>query len=123
MLVTTMFVTWRKLNDRYYAYLVASYWDKEKKGPRTSATYLGSSLAAAQKNLEKKLANSASLSSRAKIELLAKLGEKAPPEVINLPTKDRAKDSVVRQLGKLREKYATRQDIAFVLERAIERLS
>ena len=123
MVVTTMFVTWRKLNNRYYAYLVASYWDKEKKGPRTTATYLGNSLASAQKNLEKTLANTANLTSRTKIELLGKLGEKAPEEVINMPTKDRAKDSVIRQLGKLREKYATRQDIAFVLDRAIERLS
>ncbi|MDR3591426.1 MAG: hypothetical protein P4N41_17365 [Negativicutes bacterium] len=119
-----MYITWRKLNNRYYAYLVASYWDKEKKAPRTTASYLGSSLTSAQKNLEKTLANlETPLTSRAKIDLLAKLGEKAPPEVINLPSKDRAKESVIRQLTKLRTKYAGRADLVFVLERAIERLS
>lgn len=119
-----MYVTWRKLNNRYYAYLVASYWDKEKKAPRTSATYLGSSLASAQKTLEKTLASlETPLSSRAKIDLLTKLGEKAPEEVVNLPTRDRAKESVLRQLSKMKTKYAGRADLVFVLERAIERLS
>lgn len=120
-----MYITWRKLNNRYYAYLVSSYWDKEKKSPRTTAAYLGSNLSTAQKTLEKSLANLPpnTLTSRAKIDLLAKLGEKAPPEVINLPSKDRAKDSVIRQLSKLRDKYAARPDITFALERAIERLS
>jgi len=119
-----MYITWRKLNSRYYAYLVASYWDKEKKAPRTTATYLGSSLTSAQKTLEKTLANlETPLPARIKIDLLAKLGAKAPAEVINLPPRDRAKESVLRQLGSLRTKYATRQDLVFVLERAIERLS
>ena len=119
-----MYITWRKLNNKYYAYLVASYWDKEKKAPRTTATYLGSSLSSAQKNLERTLANMENpLPSRTKIDLLAKLGAKAPEEVVNLPAKDRAKESVLRQLGKMRLKYAARADLAFVLDRAIERLS
>jgi hypothetical protein len=120
-----MYVTWRNLNNRYYAYLVSSYWDKEKKAPRTAAVYLGSSLPTAQKNLEKHLFNlpPGQLSSRAKIDLLAKLGERAPEEVVNLPTRDRAKESVLRQLHKLRAHYADRSDLVFVLDRAIERLS
>jgi hypothetical protein len=82
-----MYITWRKLSNRYYAYLVSSYWDKEKKAPRTTAVYLGSSLPTAQKNLEKHLFNLTpnQLSSRAKIELLAKLGEKAPPRSLTCP--------------------------------------
>ena len=120
-----MYITWRKLSNRYYAYLVASYWDKEKKAPRTTAVYLGCSLPTAQKNLEKHLYNlpANQLSSRAKIDLLAKLGEKAPDEVVNMPTRDRAKESVVRHLTKLRARHAGRTDIALVLDRAIDRLS
>jgi hypothetical protein len=119
-----MYITWRKLNNRYYAYLVASYWNKEKKAPRTTATYLGSSLSSAQKNLEKTLSNlSVPLTSRAKIDLLAKLGQKAPEEVVNLPSRDLAKESVLRQLNKMRTKYAIRPDITFVLDKAIERLT
>lgn len=120
-----MYITWRKLSNRYYAYLVASYWDKEKKAPRTTAVYLGSSLPTAQKNLEKHLFNLPpnQLSSRAKIDLLAKLGEKAPTEVVNMPSRDRAKESVLRHLNKLRAHHAARSDITFVLDRAIERLS
>lgn len=120
-----MYVTWRKLSNRYYAYLVSSYWDKEKKAPRTAAVYLGSSLVTAQKNLEKHLAGlpPSQLSSRSKIDLLAKLGEKAPDDVVNLPSRDRAKESVLRHLNKLRTHHAARADIVYVLDRAIERLS
>jgi hypothetical protein len=119
-----MYVTWRKLNNRYYAYLIASYWDKEKKAPRTAATYLGNTLSVAQKKLEKTFNNMPNpLSSRTRIDLLAKLGEKAPDEVINLPAKDRAKEAVINQLVKLKTRYSNRQDITFALERAIERLS
>lgn len=120
-----MYITWRKLNNRHYAYLVASYWDKAKKAPRTSAVYLGSSLATAQKNLEKHLTNLPpnQLSSRAKIDLLAKLGERAPDDVVNLPSRDRAKESVLRHLSKLKARHAARPDLVFVLDRAIERLS
>jgi hypothetical protein len=120
-----MYITWRKLSNRYYAYLVASYWDKEKKAPRTSSIYLGSSLPSAQKNLEKHLFNLPpnQLSSREKIDLLAKLGEKAPDEVVNMPTRDRAKEAVLRQLNKLKDRYSARSDITFALERAIDRLS
>lgn len=118
-----MYVTWRKLGNNYYAYLVESFWDKEKKAPRTSAVYLGSSLPTAQKNLEKNLCANLSIPTRLKIDILAKLGEKAPPEVVNLPSRDRAKETVLRQLNKLRAKYEDRSDITFVLDRAIEKFS
>lgn len=119
-----MYITWRKLNNRHYAYLVTSYWCKEKKAPRTATVYLGASLMTAQKNLERELAKlDKALPSRVKIDLLSKLGEKAPADVINLAPRDRAKEAVLRQLGKLREKYQNRQDLTLVLDRAIERLS
>jgi hypothetical protein len=58
-----------------------------------------------------------------KNHLLAKLGEKAPDEVVNMPTRDRAKEAVLRQLNKLKDRYSARSDITFALERAIDRLS
>jgi hypothetical protein len=118
-----MYIFWKQNGNGHYAYLMSAYWDKDKKAPRTKTIYLGNTLSVAVKNLEKTLSDPLHPfeSTSVKIELLQALRQKAPAPAL-LPPVDKKKQSLKTHLEKLKSKLVKRPDLAFIINRAIEKL-
>jgi len=117
-----MHIRWKETKNRAYAYLRESYWDKEKKAPRTRAVYLGSTLEEARRKLDNILVGGhLPLPPEQRLKLVQDLQEKAP-EQAKEPKQDIALESTVKQLSRLVEKYKDRPDIVGPLEAALKAL-
>lgn len=117
-----MHIRWKETKNRAYAYLRESYWDKEKKAPRTRAVYLGSTLEEARRKLDNILVGGhLPLPPEQRLKLVQDLQEKAP-EQAKEPKQDMALESTIRLLTRQREKYQDRPDIVKALDAALKAL-
>lgn len=117
-----MHIQWQIKKGNPYAYLRESYWDKEKKAPRTRAVYLGSNLTEARRKLNNILTSGHMvLSPEQRLKLLQDLQKKAP-EQAKEPKRDIPLESTIKLLTKQVEKYHNRPDIVKPLEIALKTL-
>lgn len=115
-------IVWRRIGGGDYAYLKHSTWDRERKRTITTETYLGGRLDEAERKLDRILTSGQLLvSGREAQRLVEELREKAPAAA-RRPRPDRAKESVKRNLERLRERYKARPDLTAVLDAALNKL-
>jgi hypothetical protein len=118
-----MYITWfsGSRGKRRYAYFKHSYRENGK--VRTATIFLGKSLAEAERRLEDEMLNGFGrgwvLSADEKARLMRQLRELAPPEALE-PTPDWRRESAIRAVRRLVERYQARPDIAEPLQKALE---
>lgn len=117
-----MNVVWKWQGARAYAYLNHCQYDRERKGPRTETTYLGCRLDDAERELNRILTSGQLPASGLEAQRLIEELRKKAPEAARRPRPDRAKESVKRNLERLRERYKARPDLTAVLDAALNKL-
>ncbi|MDI6710849.1 MAG: hypothetical protein QME76_09275 [Bacillota bacterium] len=117
-----MNVVWKWQGARAYAYLNHCQYDRGRKGPRTETTYLGCRLDEAERKLGRILASGRILVSGREAQRLIEELRKKAPEAARRPRPDRAKESVKRNLERLRERYKARPDLTAALDAALDKL-
>lgn len=117
-----MYVYWRQVKNRHYAYLGETIYDKEKKGPKSRMVYLGGTVAEAERKLREHLTSGkVAIPGLEQRKLIQQLIETAPDKA-KKPKRDIPLESTIKLLTRQRDKYQNRPDIAKPLQAALEAL-